>query len=167
LATSRVAAKSALLSRTDVACRACQVRKVPIADQRTAQMGGKPFAYHDRKYDECSRMRLDANSLHGTRTETARQAIYNTDRRTRGPPDLLKHAAHIASSGKRRMRSSSESIMESWRSQDRACGSRSAYSRPGGAAPLCYPTDVTPAMIESYRQRQRRDDQAPLCNRWR
>jgi hypothetical protein len=36
----------------------------------------------------------------------------------------------------------------------RACGSRSAYSRPGGAAPLCYPTDVTPAMIESYRQRQ-------------
>jgi|SRR5215216_6029292 len=36
----------------------------------------------------------------------------------------------------------------------RACGSRSAYSRPGGAAPLCYPTNVTPAMIESYRQRQ-------------
>jgi hypothetical protein len=36
----------------------------------------------------------------------------------------------------------------------RACGGRSAYSRPGGAAPLCYPTDVTAAMIESYRQRQ-------------
>jgi len=35
-----------------------------------------------------------------------------------------------------------------------ACGGRSAYSRPGGAAPLCYPTDVTAAMIESYRQRQ-------------
>jgi hypothetical protein len=34
----------------------------------------------------------------------------------------------------------------------RACGGRSAYSRPGGAAPLCYPTDVTAAMIESYRQ---------------
>jgi hypothetical protein len=34
------------------------------------------------------------------------------------------------------------------------CGGRSAYSRPGGAAPLCYPTDVTAAMIESYRQRQ-------------
>jgi hypothetical protein len=30
------------------------------------------------------------------------------------------------------------------------CGGRSAYSRPGGAAPLCYPTDVTPAMIEAY-----------------
>jgi hypothetical protein len=36
----------------------------------------------------------------------------------------------------------------------RACGGRSAYSRPGGAAPLCYPSDVTAAMIESYKQRQ-------------
>ena len=33
-----------------------------------------------------------------------------------------------------------------------ACGGRSAYSRPGGASPLCYPSDVTAAMIESYRQ---------------
>jgi hypothetical protein len=37
-----------------------------------------------------------------------------------------------------------------------ACGGRSAYSRPGGAAPLCYPSDVTASMIESYRQRQSR-----------
>jgi hypothetical protein len=36
----------------------------------------------------------------------------------------------------------------------RACGSRSAYLRPGGAMPLCYPHDVTAAMIENYRQRQ-------------
>lgn len=35
----------------------------------------------------------------------------------------------------------------------RVCGGRSAYSRPGGAAPFCYPSDVTAAMIESYRQR--------------
>jgi hypothetical protein len=35
----------------------------------------------------------------------------------------------------------------------RACGGRSAYSRPGGASPLCYPSDVTTAMIESHRQR--------------
>lgn len=34
-----------------------------------------------------------------------------------------------------------------------SCGGRSAYSRPGGASPLCYPGDVTAAMIESYRQR--------------
>jgi hypothetical protein len=35
----------------------------------------------------------------------------------------------------------------------RRCGGTSAYSRPGGAVPLCYPTDVTTAMIEAYRQR--------------
>jgi hypothetical protein len=33
----------------------------------------------------------------------------------------------------------------------RACGGRSAYSRPGGAAPLCYPQDITAVMIERYR----------------
>jgi hypothetical protein len=35
-----------------------------------------------------------------------------------------------------------------------ACGGRSAYSRPGGAAPLCYQSDVTAAMIDGYRQRR-------------
>jgi hypothetical protein len=34
-----------------------------------------------------------------------------------------------------------------------ACGGRSAYSRPGGAEPLCYPSDVSAAMIESYRRK--------------
>lgn len=35
----------------------------------------------------------------------------------------------------------------------RRCGKRSAYSRPGGAAPVCFPNDVTPAMIEAFRGR--------------
>jgi len=35
----------------------------------------------------------------------------------------------------------------------RSCGSRSAYSRPGGASPLCFPSDVTAEMINSYRSR--------------
>jgi hypothetical protein len=34
------------------------------------------------------------------------------------------------------------------------CGDRSAYSRPGGAAPLCYRSDVTPDMIGRFRQIQ-------------
>lgn len=37
----------------------------------------------------------------------------------------------------------------------RPCGARSAYSRPGGYAPLCYPADVGAAEIEAYRQAQR------------
>lgn len=35
----------------------------------------------------------------------------------------------------------------------RRCGSRSAYSKPGGYAPICYPQDVTKAMIEAFRGR--------------
>lgn len=31
------------------------------------------------------------------------------------------------------------------------CGQRSAYSRPRGASPLCYPTDVTPSMVAYWR----------------
>ena len=34
----------------------------------------------------------------------------------------------------------------------RRCGGRSAYSRPGGYSPLCFPSDVTKAMIETYRK---------------
>jgi hypothetical protein len=36
----------------------------------------------------------------------------------------------------------------------RRCGSNSAYSRPGGATPFCYPTDVSSAMIDAYRARK-------------
>jgi hypothetical protein len=32
------------------------------------------------------------------------------------------------------------------------CGRRSAYSRPGGASPKCYVSDVTAAEIEAYRK---------------
>lgn len=34
-----------------------------------------------------------------------------------------------------------------------SCGRRSAYSRPGGAAPLCYPADVTDGMVLDWRNR--------------
>ncbi|WP_350159300.1 hypothetical protein [Bdellovibrio sp. 22V] len=33
-----------------------------------------------------------------------------------------------------------------------SCGKRSAYSRPGGKQPLCYPSDVTKKMILDYRR---------------
>jgi hypothetical protein len=31
------------------------------------------------------------------------------------------------------------------------CGARSAYSRPGGYAPLCFPTDIPKREVEEYR----------------
>ncbi|UJW85107.1 SH3 domain-containing protein [Devosia sp. SL43] len=33
----------------------------------------------------------------------------------------------------------------------RRCGGRSAYSRPGGASPICYEGDVTEAMIRAFQ----------------
>ena len=35
----------------------------------------------------------------------------------------------------------------------RRCGRRSAYSKPGGASPLCYPGDVSDRAVEAYRAR--------------
>jgi len=35
------------------------------------------------------------------------------------------------------------------------CGGRSAYSRPGGAAPYCYPRDVPADEIQAYRKNRR------------
>lgn len=35
----------------------------------------------------------------------------------------------------------------------RRCGGRSAYSRAGGASPLCYPGDVAADEVERYRER--------------
>jgi hypothetical protein len=32
------------------------------------------------------------------------------------------------------------------------CGGRSAYSRPGGAEPLCYPRDVSDGMVADWKR---------------
>jgi len=37
----------------------------------------------------------------------------------------------------------------------RSCGGRSAYSRPGGYAPICYPRDVTQEQVAAWRQSRR------------
>ena len=34
----------------------------------------------------------------------------------------------------------------------RSCGKRSAYNRAGGYSPLCFPSDVTAEMVQTYRQ---------------
>ena len=33
------------------------------------------------------------------------------------------------------------------------CGRRSAYTKPGGYAPLCYDTDISSQMVKHYRDR--------------
>jgi hypothetical protein len=36
----------------------------------------------------------------------------------------------------------------------RKCGGRSAWSRPGGQSPLCYPSDISQSMVAQYKARQ-------------
>jgi hypothetical protein len=45
---------------------------------------------------------------------------------------------------------------ESRKKNGARCGGSSAYSRPGGKSVLCYPTDITQAMVDAYRQRRGR-----------
>ena len=40
---------------------------------------------------------------------------------------------------------------ETRNSRGARCGGNSAYSRPGGSRPMCYPTDVTDVIIQRYR----------------
>jgi hypothetical protein len=37
----------------------------------------------------------------------------------------------------------------------RACGPRSAYSKPGGRSPLCYAEDISQKMVDDYRAAHR------------
>lgn len=43
---------------------------------------------------------------------------------------------------------------ESYDRGGRRCGKRSAWAKGGGYAPLCYASDITPAMIAASRKRQ-------------
>lgn len=36
------------------------------------------------------------------------------------------------------------------------CGGRSAYSKPGGAEPLCYAKDVSDEMVERYKKQHKK-----------
>jgi hypothetical protein len=39
----------------------------------------------------------------------------------------------------------------------RSCGKRSAWSRAGGDAPLCYASEVTDEMVRRFRERRSED----------
>ena len=33
------------------------------------------------------------------------------------------------------------------------CGKRSAWSQPGGASPLCFPSDISDEMVKAFRDK--------------
>lgn len=61
--------------------------------------------------------------------QESRQRYYATGHPCACPDDLARNGSH--------------------------CGGRSAYSRPGGAEPKCFPQDVSKAEIDAYRAEHR------------
>jgi hypothetical protein len=70
---------------------------------------------------------LSAAAIAALIVQTSRQQYYATGHPCACPDDMTRTGRH--------------------------CGNMSAYSRPGGAAPLCYVTDVPAAMIAQYRSK--------------
>lgn len=70
---------------------------------------------------------LTAAAIAALIVAASRQAYYSTGRPCACPDDRMRNG--------------------------RACGSRSAYSRPGGAQPLCSARDVSAKMIEEHRNK--------------
>jgi hypothetical protein len=75
--------------------------------------------------EQAAEVALSASAIATLIVQTSRQQYYATGHPCACPDDLTRTG--------------------------RRCGGTSAYSRPGGAAPLCYVSDVPAAMIEKYR----------------
>ena len=74
---------------------------------------------------------------------------------TRGQPKSTKTDAQIVQEIiKESIASYKGSCPYSKNRAGRTCGRTSAYSKPGGASPICYEKDVTKKMVEDYRKRK-------------
>jgi hypothetical protein len=70
---------------------------------------------------------VSAAAIAAVLVEESRKAYYATGRPCACPEDLMRNG--------------------------RPCGGNSAHSRPGGARPYCYPSDVPLRLIQSYQDR--------------
>jgi hypothetical protein len=81
------------------------------------------------------------NSVHGQSSSADQQRLSDSEIR-----QLLIRQSIAAYSG-------ACPCPETRNSRGARCGGNSAYNRAGGNRPLCYPSDVTDAMIQRYRER--------------
>lgn len=93
----------------------------PFPEPAKPQQQAKP----EKKDDKTAAKVMSAAAIALLIVEQSRRAYYATGHPCACPDDKMRNG--------------------------RSCGGRSAYSRPGGAAPLCYVHDVTPTHIERYR----------------
>jgi hypothetical protein len=80
-----------------------------------------------RKLKERAAVALSAAAIAAIIIETSRSTYYATGRPCACPDDVNRGG--------------------------RRCGGNSAYSRPGGARPFCYPADVPTELVERYRSK--------------
>ncbi|WP_316186375.1 hypothetical protein [Bradyrhizobium sp. SZCCHNS30592] len=101
--------------------------RVPASTQAKPTPPDKPAASDTKRKVETA---LTAAAIVAILIKASRDQYYATGHPCACPDDLMRNG--------------------------RACGARSAHSRPGGASPLCYPADVTAEMIEAYRRQAAR-----------
>jgi hypothetical protein len=105
---------------------ASQLQAVPSGDRATASLAPVPApADKPKTAQENGKAARDAVAIAALIIQESRQSYYASGHPCACPDDVTR-------SGRR-------------------CGGNSAYSRPGGAAPLCYDSDVSAEMIARYR----------------
>lgn len=100
---------------------------VPIASPAPPPAKQAPPTKQTQPEKKKAEALLTAAAIAAIIVQASRQAYYSSRRPCACPDDTMRNG--------------------------RRCGGNSAYSKPGGAQPLCYPTDVTTAMITAYKAR--------------
>jgi hypothetical protein len=100
-----------------------------LVAQPSTQPPGKDAELQPRS-NSGARAALTAAAIAAHIVEESRQAYYATGRPCACPDDVTRGG--------------------------RRCGATSAYSRPGGARPFCYPLDVPQSRVDEYREKLER-----------
>ena len=92
---------------------------------KAAHFNENPIAFGIASTVNPSKAKITDPDIAAIIVQGSRDAYYRTGRPCACPDDLARNGSR--------------------------CGGRSAYSRPGGAAPYCYTSDVPKAEIDRYR----------------
>jgi hypothetical protein len=103
------------------------VKPVALVSKPLDTTGLRPLENQPDRKKEIVGAVLTAAAIAALLVQESRSAYYATGRPCACPDDTMRNG--------------------------RRCGGNSAYSKPGGAQPLCYVTDVPPAMVEKHRAR--------------
>jgi hypothetical protein len=139
--------------QTQVATPVYRMQVAPVADQMQA-------AYQNKQTQLASPTKQP--DIASQNAQSANSSVTN-QRSTQPASGAIKTAAAIAAMLVQESRNAYYASGRPCACPDdlmrngRRCGANSAYSRPGGAAPYCYVSDVPLAVIQRYQERLRAD----------